>query len=221
MTRLRKASAVFVAAAAALAAWIAIDLWSPVSSNLRTFDPEQVAQLDTDMWRSYYDKERLKLFNQLSVLLRQQYRMPFARSYVVAFHAAKAAFVFKDGKGRSDYERALPDLLAYYQAIRNVSQTPFDVNRAAKLELEWWIVHRERRERPAGDLDRALADLAAEVYQMPASKFTEHGRYRAEAMTIRDDQAEKGALSEADWNHINDLLRRSWLSLWEAVNETP
>src|SRR5436190_15371236 len=200
------------------AIWIAFDLRQPISSDLRQFDPEEVARLDTEMWRSYYDKERLKLFNQLAYLLRRQYHMPMARSYVVAFHAAKAAFVFKDGKSRADYEQALPDLLSYYDAIRNVSQTPFDVNRAAALELEWWIVHRQRREHSPGDLDRALADLAGEIYQMPPTRFEEHGRYRAEAMTIRDDQAEKAPLSEEDWNRIHDLLRRSWFSLWHAVN---
>src|SRR5262245_32561206 len=111
------------------------------------------------MWRSYYAKQRLKLFNELALLLRQQYDLPLVRSYVVAYHAAKAAFVFKDGAGRADYERALPDLLAYYGAIRKVSQTPFDVDRAARMELEWWIVHRERKKHAAGDLARALAEL--------------------------------------------------------------
>jgi len=221
MTKLSKIALIFGLSAVGMAIWIALDLQRHVSSDLRAFDPEQVARLDTDMWRSYYDRERLKLFYQLVVLLRQQYHMTTTRSYVVAFHAAKAAFVFKDGKGRSDYERALPDLLAYYQAIRDTSQTPFDVARAANLELEWWIVHRERKRHAPGDLDRALADLAAEIYQMPASKFAEHGRYRAEAMVIRDDRAEQGELSETDWNQIHDLLRRSWVSLWQAVNETP
>ena len=220
MMKIRNIAFAITISAGGAAIWILIGLWRPVSSDLRNFDPETVARLDTEMWRSYYDKERLKLFNQLAHLLRQQYHMPVARSYVVAFHAARAAFVFKDGKRHTDYERALPDLVAYYQAIRNVSQTPFDVNRAATLELEWWIVHRERQWRPTGDLDRALADLAAEVYQLPAAKFSEHARYRAEAMTIRDDLAEKRTLSEADWTRINDLLRRSWLSLWRGVNDT-
>ena len=219
MSKLKKIAVPGLIAAAGVATWIAVDLWRPVSSNLRAFDPEEVARLDTEMWRSYYDKERIKLFNQLARLLRRQYHMPMARSYLVAFHAAKAAFVFKDGTSRADYERALPDVVAYYQAIRNVSQTSFDVNRAAALELEWWIVHRERRGHVEGDLDRALADLAAEVYRLPAARFAEHGRYRAEAMSIRDDVAEKGPLSQADWEKINDLLRRSWLSLWHAVNE--
>ena len=45
----------------------------------------------------------------------------------------------KNGKQRSDYEKALPDLLKFYQSIRKMSDLPFDVNRAARLELEWWI----------------------------------------------------------------------------------
>jgi hypothetical protein len=214
-----KLAAIAVIAAGGLLAWVALDLLRPISQNLRQFDPEEVAQLDTDMWRSYYDKERLKLFNQLAVLLRHQYHMPMIRSYVGAFRAAKAAFVFKDGTNRGEYERALPDLIAYYAAIRKISKTPFDVERAARLELEWWIVHRERNRLPAGSLDHALADLAAEIYQMPAERFAEHARYRADAMVMRDDLAEGKGVSDSDWETIHGLLRRSWNSLWHAVND--
>jgi len=208
--------ALFITMAAA--AWIIIDLRREQPANLRNFDPEEIARLDTDMWRSYYSKERLKLFNQLAFLLRRQYHMSFTRSYIVGFHAAKAAFVFKDGESRADYERALPDLLDYYQAIRNVSQTPFDVNRASALELEWWIVHRQRQQQPDGALERALANLSAEIYQLPADRFAEHAKYRAAAMAIRDDSAERGQVSEAEWQEIHGLLRRSWSSLWRAIN---
>jgi len=192
----KKLIVIAVAGLAGGATWIAVDLRKPVSADLRQFDPEEVARLDTQMWRSYYDKQRLKLFRELALLLRQQYHLPLLRSYVVGLHAAKAAFVFKDGNSRSDYERALPDLFDYYGALRKVSTTPFDVDRAARLELEWWIVHRERKSRPTGDLDRALADLAAEFYQLPAVRFSDHARYRAEAMVIRDDLAETTGVSE-------------------------
>src|SRR5690242_18001227 len=110
---------VLVGAAAmivASGAWTAIDLWRPVSSSLRQFNPDEVADLETQMWRAYYAKQRLPLFNQLAELLRHQYRLPFLRSYLVAFHGAKAAFVFKDGKSREDYEKAMPDLIDYYSA---------------------------------------------------------------------------------------------------------
>jgi len=37
-------------------------------------------------------------------------------------------------------------------------------------------------------------------------------------MIIRDERAEAGGLSEADWMRIHELLRGSWNSLWHAVN---
>jgi hypothetical protein len=52
---------------------------------------------------------------------------------------------------------------------------------------------------------------------VPLERMIEHGRLRAEAMTIRDNKAEAGAVSEADWARINELLRESWRSLAKAV----
>ncbi len=198
--------------------WLAVDLLRPIHTDLRNFDPEEVARLDAVMWRSYYDKQSVRMFGQLATLLRSQYGMPFARSNLVAFYAAKAAFVFKNGHGRPDYERALPDLVKYYAAIKRGSTATFDVNRAARLELEWWIVHRERLRYPPGALEQSLADLAAEIYQLPAGRFAEHARYRAQAMVIRDDLSEGPGVSDPDWQTIQDLLTRSWTSLWHAVN---
>src|SRR5215210_9282979 len=93
-----------------LTGWIAFDLLAPHKVDIRDFDADEVARLDTAMWRSYYARERLKLFGQMGELLRTQYRLPFWRSNALAYRAARAAFVFKDGRGRADYERALPDL---------------------------------------------------------------------------------------------------------------
>ncbi len=42
---------------------------------MREFDPDEVARLETAMWRSYYEKQRVSLFNQLAELLRTQYHM--------------------------------------------------------------------------------------------------------------------------------------------------
>jgi hypothetical protein len=46
--------------------WIAIDLsgFGLHSSDLREFDPDAVARLETDMWRSYYDRRQILLFFQ-------------------------------------------------------------------------------------------------------------------------------------------------------------
>jgi hypothetical protein len=217
--RLGRALKVSAALILLLAAWVAYDLNSSRRTSLRDFDADEVARLDTAMWRSYYSRQRARLFAQLTELLRTQYRLPFWRSNAVAYRAAKAAFVFKDGHSRADYERALPDLVSFYKSIRAVSDTDFDPERAARLELEWWIVHRERRAHAAGDLERALAELEAELYRIPSDKFMEHARLRAEAMEIRDTKAEQGGVNEEDWRRIDELLHQSWRSLHAAVNQ--
>ena len=200
-----------------LVAGVLFDLYYPRTAKLREFDPDEVARLETAMWRSYYDKQHLKLFNQLSELLRTQYHMPLVRSNEVAYYGANAAFVFKQGSKRSEYEEALPDLKKFYGEIRKISDIPFDVDRVSQLELEWWIIHRERGQHKPGDLDRALAELQAEIYHVPVEKLLEHGRLRSEAMMIRDNKAEQGGVTEADWARIGELLKQSWRSLAHAV----
>ena len=196
---------------------VLFDLFYPRQAKLREFDSNEVARLETAMWRSYYEKQRVRLFNEATELLRTQYHMTPVKSNLVAYYAANAAFVFKEGKQRSDYEKALPDLIKFYSYLHNMSDIDFDVYKVAKLELEWWIIHRERAKHAPGDLDRALAELQSAIYNVPVEKLMEHGRLRAEAMTIRDTKAERGGVTEADWARINELLRQSWRSLAEAV----
>lgn len=204
---------------ALLLAYALFDLYGPRSSKMRSFDANEVARLETAMWKSYYSRERFKLYNQMTELLRTQYNLPFIRSNTVAYQASRAAFVFKDGHNREEYEKALPYLVDFYSSVRKVSDVPFDVDRTARLELEWWIIHRERKSHAPGDLDRALADLPAEIYGVPAERLMEHAKLRAEAMTIRDNKAEQGGVTDADWAKIDELLHASWQSLRKAVND--
>jgi hypothetical protein len=148
--------------ATGLAAWVAYDFTRPGRHDLREFDPHEVARIETAMWRSYYEHERVRLFAELTTLLRRQFRLPFWRSCQAGYFGARSA-VFQHGRDRSDYRKALPDLVDYYGLIRRASATPFEVQRVAELELEWWIVHRERERHPAGQLERSLAYLQAAV----------------------------------------------------------
>lgn len=200
-----------------LAGWIIRDLTSSEHHSLRRFDPHEVARLETEMWRSYYGRSRLKLAEELVELLREQYHLPVWKSVLGAEHAARAAALFQDGHNRTEYERALPDLVSYYSLIHDAGEEPFPVEKTAKLELEWWIIHRERAQHPRADLDRSLADLQAEIYQQPREQFAEHAQARAEAMLIRDTGQESGSVTEQDWSRIGALLDTSWTSLHEVV----
>lgn len=199
----------------ALIIWIAIDLNYPYKTNIRKFNAEEVARLDGEMWRSYYEKKKLKLFLQSSELMRKQFGVPFWRSQVMAYHAAKAAFTFKDGKNREDYKKALPDLVKYYAAIDNISDTSFDVNEAARLELEWWVIRRYRSEHPPAEWESCLARNAEIVYHLPAGKFVSFAHMRVQAMLMRDQK--ENQITENDWLQIHELLTQAWKSFSDAL----
>jgi hypothetical protein len=203
--------------AAAALLWLVLDFSIPRRHSLRNFNPHRVAQIETGMWRSYYDHHSLQLFFEMAQLLRSQYHLSITRSWAAGYYAAHAAVVFQRGQSRPDYEKALPDLVAYYSLIRAGSDTPFNLQEVARLELEWWIVHRQRAHHPAGDLPQSLAALQAAIYNEPAEQLSEHAQARGDAMIIRDKRAASGGVSDADWNQINRLLNASWVSLKNVV----
>jgi hypothetical protein len=202
-----------------LLAWVVADLGWPVRSDIRSFDYHEIARMDAHMWKSYYARQPVKLFGQLARLLREQYGAPFLRSYLIAYYAARAAFLFKAGHNRPEYEKALPPLTRLYAQINRMSYEPIDADQAARLELEWWIIHRQREHYRPGDLEWALARTAAAIYHQPAEAMLPHARYRASAMHIRDTKAINGGLQAHDWRQIEALLLNSWRELWEAVQE--
>jgi hypothetical protein len=209
---------VLAGVAAGGAGWAAAELARPRRVDIGVFDPDAVARLETAMWRSYYDRRRLPLFGQLVALLQGQFHLQPLRAVALAGLAARAAAVFQVGAGRAEYLRALPHLERYYAGIRAVSDVPFDPLRAAWLELDWWIVHREDEAHPEGDLERALAELAAELYQVPAERLWDHASRRAEAMRIRDRTSRRavGVLDD-DWDRIEAVLWVAWKALADEV----
>jgi hypothetical protein len=198
------------------AGWIMIDLYYPYKTDIKKFDYAEVARLDGEMWRSYYEKKKLKLFFQSSELIRKQFGVPFWRSQAMAYHAAKAAFTFKDGKNRADYDKALPDLVKYYSAINDISDTSFNVNEAAGLELEWWVIRRYRNEHPPAEWENCLARNAETVYHLPAGKFVSFAHMRVQAMLMRDGK--ENTITENDWLQIHSLLEQAWKSFSDALH---
>ncbi|WP_338873385.1 hypothetical protein WBJ53_30400 [Spirosoma sp. SC4-14] len=205
----------------ALLLWVSIDLFVPQRHSIRQFDPQVMARQETAMWRSYYEKKPLLLFWQLAASLRQHFHAPFWRSFRIAFVATKAAFDFKKGHSRADYMQALPPLIAYYQSIQAISIESFSIEKVARLELEWWIIHRQREHYSYNDLAKALAQTAAVQYNQPVPHFAVYGRWRAEAMRLRDESGQQlGGTTETDWQRIEQKLVRAWTELHKALGAT-
>lgn len=199
-----------------LSIWISTDLWFPRHHDLRQFDPVAIGVLETKMWRSYYEKKPLQLFWQSAQLFRQQLKAPFWRSFNIAYHAAKAAFIFQKGNSRVAYQKALPDLQAFYQEVSKLSNRPLNVNQAARQELEWWIIRRYREEHPPEEWAKLQAQVAAEIYGVAPAQCEMYGKLRTKAMLYRDNLGER--IGVRDWGRIEGMLIGAWGSLENELN---
>jgi hypothetical protein len=77
----------------------------------------------------------------------------------------------------------------FYALVARTAGAPLDPSRAAWLEVEWWRVHRERQHGGPDDgqeLERALANLYAYAYDVPADAMLEAARWRVRAMDLSD-----------------------------------
>jgi hypothetical protein len=107
----------------------------------------------------------------------------------------------------------------FYEYVKEPTGGRYDVDRAAKLEVNWWAVHRNRNQYPDHSaLAQALADTYAEVYQMPADNLLAAGEARAAAMDLSDQWNREGKDPNSPLlGQIADLLVQSYRSLSEAV----
>jgi hypothetical protein len=208
----RKSMLAIVLAAILLVA--AFACW-PRKADLRVFDPSGMAQLETAMWRDYYEKRYAALFYHLYELSRTQFGFSPLDSLRIALSAAKAAKAFQPTRSRGEAEAALPELVVYYALLRPAAPNAFDVETVARLEVDWWQARREAA--APGDYGRTIAKVAALTYGRSPDDalIADSGVARAEAMAYRD--ARREAMTERDWTEIEDQLRRAYQLLKAGI----
>jgi len=189
----------------------------PRQADLRRFDPAAMARLETAMWRDYYERRYPALFYHLYELSRTQFGFAPLESIRVAPAAAQAARAFQPTNSREAANAALADLVVYYRLLEAGVPGGFDVEQAARLELDWWQARREA----AGPRDYGVtvARVAAITYgkRPDDPAMLESGVVRAEAMAFRDGKGQ--AMAEQDWSEIEGRLLRAYRTLKTVVGE--
>jgi len=186
----------------------------PRQAHLRDFNSDRVAQLETQMWRSYYEQRYAALLADLYTLSREQYGFSPADSFAVGWYAARAARTFQPTRSRAQAQAALPMLERYFAVIRAHGGETFDVREAARIELDWWQLRRENS--VPDDYGRVIARVTTVVFHADNTDVALAGRVRAEMMTYRDERRE-GRMQEADWAHIERELARSYRALRAGI----
>lgn len=177
-----------------------------------------MAQLDSDMWRAYYNHQFFKLFLLLIQLMKTQFRFNWFVTLRLAYYSGVAAAYYRIKKHRGvDNDRVLKKLVQFYRLISKNATETFNYREAAKLELAWWDIHR-RSYKNNKELEQSLADGMAAIYNIPASKLGEYAHYRAEAMILPRHEGD-GQPVPTDWDMVTDMLVQAWGQLHEAVQK--
>jgi hypothetical protein len=189
----------------------------PGRSPQRAFDPVKTGRLEQQAWAHYYYRRWPELFDILLRLSRSQFNLSLPQAIYASYLATQAQIVFarqgdRDGLAESYMRR-------FYEYVREPVGGQYDPERAAALELAWWVVHRQRASQPdRSALVAALAASYAEVYQQPAEKMRPAAEARAEAMDLSDQwQAEGKDPASPLLEQIADLLVRSYQALVDST----
>ncbi len=192
-------------------------------ARIYDFEPLQVAATETAMWEAYYDRRPLKLFRLSLQLLREQMAFGPPSGLLNGYRLTKAAFVFKRGRERADYNKALPWLRAFYRSLHNRVNGQWDPVAVAALELEWWIIHRhDFGPGQTSKLEKSLCLLCATLYHVPENELDKYAEHRAIAMLLTDagNQARvPGEPGGPDWPQIQTHLEKSYAALSDCLKQ--
>ena len=108
----------------------------------------------------------------------------------------------------------------FYALLKRVHHESFDVDQAARLEVNWWVVHR----RLFGQADNqplveALVDLYAATFGVPPAQVQAAAYHRAEAMRYSDRWVNEGrAAGSPLLGQVEAELHKSYAALLAVVS---
>ena len=187
----------------------------------RPFDPDELAGLETRMWKAYYRRQPARLFGLLVLALREQAQASWPRALASAVLLTKAAVGF--AQATDGYDRFAPDIARGYRLL-GLPKT-VDVDEVARWELRWWVVRRELGLSAGAAAGEAITRLYAAFYNVPVELVAEAGRLRGIAAEVRDrgastDPEGPRAAGRAYWPEVALLLRESYRSLAAALDSS-
>ncbi len=161
---------------------------------MRDFDPVRLGNAETDAWVGYYRRKWGSVLRSFLTMVRVGFGLSWpdtVRGAWWVLRANQAWAPFPD----NDPDRARAYMRRFYAMVKRRNRETFDVDEAARLDVEWWRVHRAMQHEgaPFDALVDAVAALYAHVYAVPAAKVRNAAEGRAEAMRISDEWVAAGA----------------------------
>lgn len=191
------------------------------SGRPRSLDPSQVAGLECAAWVAYYQRQWLRLLVVAVGLMHAGLGMSWPRTVRAAWFALRAIQLWAPIPG-NDPERARRCMRRFYALIKATYGQPRDPAESARLEVEWWRVHRLAAQAVPGagdELVDALARLYAFVFGVAESDVRLAAVHRCRAMEISDRWVAQGRHRDSPLLALERAaLVRSYAALHAAVH---
>jgi hypothetical protein len=186
---------------------------------IRNLDPRKLAHYEKENYVAYYQKDWLKLLRVSVGMVKESFGLSWPQAVYGAYLIARAEIAFAPFPN-NDIPRAEAYVRRFYEFIRTVHREDFNVERAVKLEVNWWSIHRklfgnyENRE-----LVDALTCLYEEIYGAESDKFKEAAYYRALGMLYSDLWVNEGKPEDSPLLvKEEEALYQGYKALKEAIN---
>ena len=194
----------------------------PVRAH-RCFDPRLVGRLECAAWVAYYRREWFAFMRSAVGLTRSTFGLPWPATIYGAWLVLRANQLWAPFPD-NDPDGARRAMERSYRLIKRRHDESFDPAVAARLEVEWWRVHREHQHNglggDEGPLIDALAALYAYVYSAPEGEFRVAAEQRALAMRYSDQWVRDGCeLPSPLVDQERAALVRSYAGLLAAAHQ--
>lgn len=155
-------------------------------SPMRKFDPRRLAHYEKENYVAYYQKNWLKLLRVSVGMIREAFGFSLFQAVYAAYLVARAEIAFAPFPD-NDVPLAQAYMRRFYSFLKETHGEEFDVERAAKLEVDWWIIHRRLfANSENGELVDALTALYAEAYGVAPAFVRPAAEQRAQGMLYSD-----------------------------------
>ena len=189
------------------------------NNPIRNFDPRKVAHYEKENYVAYYQKDWLKLFRVSVAMVKEAFALSRLQAVYGAYLVARAeiaAAPFPD----NDIPTAEMYMRRFYEFIKKIHEENFDTALAAKLDVNWWVVHRRLFGNPENqELVDAVACLYEEVYGAESEQFKEAAYQRAMGMLYSDRWVNEGKSADSPLlAQEEEALYLGYKALKEAIN---
>ena len=191
-------------------------------SRLRSFDPVRVADLEFRAWVGYYRRDWLGVLRASVGLVRAGFGMDWLRTLHGAWLVLRANQLWAPADNDPDGARRC--MRRFYGLLKISYGEPRDVAEAARREVDWWRVHRERQHAADyldGDdeLVDSLVRLYTFLYGEPEAAVRPAAVHRTEAMDLSDQWVAEGCRPDSPLlAREHAALVRSYAALLAAVH---